>query len=192
MFSVKGVLVAPLLNWLAVTFVEIGALFLRDVEILKDTLVKSESLVLMDVEVVGEILVETLVTAEVIVIGDADKPADTVVVPEVLVLRDMDTVVESETPRTRDVEIFNDILLDTEAPVKIGGVEVREVESLADTLVESGTPGMRVVEILGDAALLDTEAVGLRAVSKLGDTIMETEALKVLLWLTAEQTRDKH
>ena len=40
----KGVLAVPLLDWLAVIFVEIEALFLRDVEILRDTLVDSETL----------------------------------------------------------------------------------------------------------------------------------------------------
>lgn len=94
MFSAKGVLAVPLLDWLAVTFVEIEALFLTDVEIFRGTLVESETL------------------------------------------------------------------------------------------------GMKIVEILGDAAFLDTEAVGPRAVAKLGDTIMETEKFEVLFWLTAGKTRE--
>ena len=73
--------------------------------------------------------------------------------------------------------------------VEIEALFLRDVEILRGTLVESETPGMRDVQILGDA-LLDTEGVELRAVEKLGATIMEpAEALKVLLWLTAGQTR---
>ena len=105
MFFAKGVPAVPLLDWLAVIFVEIEALFLRDVETLKDSFVKSEVLVLMNMEVVGEVVVETFMNAEAVVLGDVDKSADTVVELEVLVLRDVDTVVETETPREREFSI---------------------------------------------------------------------------------------
>ena len=55
MVFAKGVLAIPLLDLLAVIFVEIEALFLRDVEVLmRDTLVESETLGMRDVEILED------------------------------------------------------------------------------------------------------------------------------------------
>ena len=72
---------------------------------------------------------------------------------------------------------------------EIEALFLRDVEILRDTLVESGTMGMGDVEIL-EGALLDTEGVVPRGGETTGGTIVETEALKVMFWLTVGQTRE--
>ena len=94
MFFAKGVPAVPLLDWLAVIFVEIEALFLRDVETLKDSFVKSEVLVLMGMEVVGEVFIETFMNAEAGTLGmkAVEILGDALVEPEAVLLTDMETL----------------------------------------------------------------------------------------------------
>ena len=60
MVFAKGVLAVPLLDLLVVIFVEIEALFLRDVEVLmRDALAESETLGMRDVEILEDALSDT-------------------------------------------------------------------------------------------------------------------------------------
>ena len=76
----KGALAVPLLDWLAVIFVEIEALFLRDVEILRDTLVESETLGMRDVEIPENAFLDT----EAMAPRDGETPGGTIVETEAL------------------------------------------------------------------------------------------------------------